>query len=63
MILIGRLLVLAVGKLNTIDFAPRALRAAPKQAASVDVRYWQIVAKIVLPTVSKILRAAGAVFV
>jgi hypothetical protein len=32
MILLGRLLVLAVDKLTTIDFTPRALRAAPKQA-------------------------------
>ena len=31
-ILLGRLLVLAVDKLTTIDFTPRALRAAPKQA-------------------------------
>lgn len=32
MILFGRLLVLAVDKLTAIDFAPSALRAAPKQA-------------------------------
>ena len=32
MILLGRLLVLAVDKLTTIDFTPRALRAAPRQA-------------------------------
>ncbi len=32
MILLGRLLRLAVDKLTTIDFAPSALRAAPKQA-------------------------------
>jgi hypothetical protein len=31
-ILLGRLLVLAVNQLTTIDFTPRALRAAPKQA-------------------------------
>jgi hypothetical protein len=31
-ILLGRLLVLAVDKLAAIDFTPRALRAAPKQA-------------------------------
>jgi hypothetical protein len=32
MILLGRLLVLAVDRLATIDFTPRALRAAPKEA-------------------------------
>ena len=32
MILLGRLLMLAVDKMTTIDFTPRALRAAPKQA-------------------------------
>lgn len=31
-ILLGRLLVLAVDKLTTIDFTPKALRTAPKQA-------------------------------
>jgi hypothetical protein len=33
MIVVGRLLVLAVNKLTALDFTPRALRAAPKQAA------------------------------
>jgi hypothetical protein len=33
MILFGRLLVLAVDKLIAIDFTPRALSAAPKQAS------------------------------
>lgn len=32
MIRLGRLLVLAVDKLNAIDFTPEAIRAAPKQA-------------------------------
>jgi hypothetical protein len=32
MIVVGRLLVLAVKKLAALDFTPRALRAAPKQA-------------------------------
>jgi hypothetical protein len=32
MILFGRLLAFAVDKLTAIDFTPRALRAAPKQA-------------------------------
>jgi hypothetical protein len=33
MIVVGRLLMLAVNNLAALDFAPRALRAAPKQAA------------------------------
>ncbi len=37
MILLGRLLMLAVDKLTTIDFTPRALRAAPKQAGEKRV--------------------------
>jgi hypothetical protein len=32
MIVVGRLLVLAVSKLTALDFTPKALRAAPKQA-------------------------------
>ena len=42
MILLGRLLVLAVDKLTTIDFTPKALRAAPKQAGE----------KLILPLAS-----------